>query len=74
MSVICRSLFIFVSSRSLPPGDRVGRLWPNRGQEGVHGSRSNNAGRPEPVQYRHWMVQAVWNDVTGQWAAQFGPL
>ena len=40
-------------------GDHLGRLQPDRGQEGVHGRRPDHAGRPRLVEHRHRLVQAL---------------
>ena len=48
-------------------GNGVGRLWPNRGKKGVHGRGPNNVRRLKFIKYCHWMVQTIWNYITGQW-------
>ena len=40
-------------------GDHLGRLQPDRGQEGVHGRGPDHARRPRPVQHCHRLVQAL---------------
>ena len=51
-------------------GDRLGRLLPHRGQEGVHGRRPDHAGRSRPVQHCDRVVQAVWYLVPGECTAR----
>lgn len=48
----------------------MGRLQPDRRQEGVHGRGADHARRPGPVQHRDRLVQTLRNLVSRQLTSQ----
>ena len=53
----------------------LGRLWPSGGHQGLYGSCSNTVGQPGHVPHCDWLVQTVWDLLTGQrpsWRRQGG--